>query len=192
MDSRPTVIADTFSLGSLRRTVNHSLNVACRGDFLRFSSLCAVCFSGMVFGYGCGLFGGSVGVLLQKGKNGGTIKIISQFSGSNGFRPVRGKVGQPPSALFDDHTLPQKQSGKLVKGSSFAHGVPYGLPQLRFVGFKLGLLCRLPLGCKGGIFLVKFGLSFLLRPILMMNSAVFRSPSVSSSSSSYAVISRSS
>ena len=108
MDSRPTVIADTFSLGSLRRTVNHSLNVACRGDFLRFSSLCAVCFSGMVFGYGCGLFGGSVGVLLQKGKNGGTVKIISQFSGSNGFRSVRGKVGQPPSALFDDHTLPQK------------------------------------------------------------------------------------
>ena len=108
VDSRPTVIADTFSLGSLRRTVNHSLNVACRGDFLRFSSLCAVCFSGMVFGYGYGLFGGSVGVLLQKSKNSSTVKIISQFSGGNGFRSVRGKVGQSPSALFDGHALLQK------------------------------------------------------------------------------------
>ena len=33
------LFTDTVSLGSLRRTVNHSLNVACRGDFLRFSSL---------------------------------------------------------------------------------------------------------------------------------------------------------
>ena len=34
--------------------------------------------------------------------------------------------------------------------------------------FKLGLLYRLPLGCKGGIFLVKFGLSFFMRPILTL------------------------
>ena len=51
--------------------------------------------------------------------------------------------------------------------------MPYGLPQLRLVGFKLGLLYRLPLGCKGGIFLVKFGLSFFMRPILTLGNAVF-------------------
>ena len=37
-----------------------------------------------VFGYGCGLLGGSVGVLFQKGKNGSAVKIISQPAGGNG------------------------------------------------------------------------------------------------------------
>ena len=68
VDSRPTVIADAFSLGSFCGTVNHFLNGTCRGDFLRFSSPCAVCFCGVVFGYGDSLFGGSVGVLLQNGE----------------------------------------------------------------------------------------------------------------------------
>lgn len=56
-------------------------------------------------GDGCGLFGGFVGVLFQKGKNGGTVKIISQLSGGNGFCPVWGKVGQSPSALFDGYSM---------------------------------------------------------------------------------------
>ena len=37
-----------------------------------------------VFGYGCGLLGGSVGILFQKGKNGSAVKIISQLAGGNG------------------------------------------------------------------------------------------------------------
>ena len=85
-------------------TVNHFLNGTCRGDFLRFPSPCAVCFCGVVFGYGDSLFGGSVGVLLQKGENGSTVKIISQLSGGNGLRPVRGEVGKPSPAFFHGHT----------------------------------------------------------------------------------------
>ena len=45
-----------------------------------------------VFGYGCGLLGGSVGVLFQKGKNGGAVKIIAQLAGGNGLCPVRREI----------------------------------------------------------------------------------------------------
>ena len=63
-----------------------------------------------VFGYGCGLFGGSVGVLLQKGKDGGTVKIIPQLPGGNGLGSVRREIGQPPPALLDGDSRLQKQS----------------------------------------------------------------------------------
>lgn len=114
VDSRSTVIADAFSLGSFCGTVNHFLNGTCRGDFLRFPSPCAVCFCGVVFGYGDSLFGGSVGVLLQKGENGSTVKIISQLSGGNGLRPVRGEVGKPSPAFFHGHTLPEIEIKKEI------------------------------------------------------------------------------
>ena len=68
-----------------------------------------------VFGYGCGLFGGSGGVLLQNGKDGGAVKVVAQLSGGNGLRPVRREVGQPPPALLDGHALPQQQRGKILE-----------------------------------------------------------------------------
>ena len=46
-----------------------------------------------VFGYGCGLFGGSGGVLLQNGKDSGAVKIVAQLAGGNGLCPVRREVG---------------------------------------------------------------------------------------------------
>ena len=125
-----------------------------------------------VFGYGCGLFCGSGGVLLQNGKDSGAVKVVTQLPGGNGLCPVRCKVGQPPPALLDSHALPQQQRGKLVKAGGGGKGFPYGLPQLLLVRFKLGLP-----GCDtacnhGGVLLVQCGLSLFLRPILPVGHAV--------------------
>ena len=80
--------------------------------------------SGRGAGYSCGLFCGSGGVLLQNGKDSGAVKIVAQLAGGNGLRPVRRKVGQPPPALLDGHTLLQQQRGKLVKAGGGGKGFP--------------------------------------------------------------------
>ena len=59
-----------------------------------------------VFGYGCGLFGGSVGVLRKQGKDSSLVKIFPQLPGCDRLCPVRREVGKPPPALLDGHTLP--------------------------------------------------------------------------------------
>ena len=38
-----------------------------------------------VFGYGCGLFCGSGGVLLQNGKDSGAVKVVTSFRAVMGF-----------------------------------------------------------------------------------------------------------
>ena len=80
-----------------------------------------------------------MGILFQKGKNGGAVKIVAQLAGGNGLCPVRREVTKPPPALLDGHALPQQQRGKLVKVGGGGKGFPYGLPQLLLVRFKLGL-----------------------------------------------------
>ena len=125
-----------------------------------------------VFGYGCGLFCGSGGVLLQNGKDSGAVKVVAQLPGGNGLRPVRREVGKPPTALLNAHALPQQQRGKFVKAGGGGKGFPYGLPQLLFVRFKLGLPGRDTACNHGGVLPVQLGLSFFLRPILPVGHAV--------------------
>jgi len=94
VDCRPAIIARALSLRSLRCPVNHALNtVLFRGGLDSFFALQTLPYVAGVFGYGCGLLGGSVGVLFQKGKNGSAVKIISQLAGGNGLCPVRREVG---------------------------------------------------------------------------------------------------
>ena len=94
VDCRPAVIAHAFSLRSFCRPVNHALNtVLFRGGLDSFFALQTLPYVAGVFGYGCGLLGGSVGILFQKGKNGSAVKIISQLAGGNGLCPVRREVG---------------------------------------------------------------------------------------------------
>ena len=104
-----------------------------------FGAVCGAfvgCMPVFPFGYGCGLFCGSGGVLLQNGKDSGAVKVVAQFPGGNGLRPVRREVGKPPPALLDSHALPQQQRRKLVKAGGGGKGFPYGLPQLLLVRFK--------------------------------------------------------
>ena len=126
----------------------------------------------LVFGYGCGLFCGSGGVLLQNGKDSGAVKIVAQLAGGNGLCPVRREVTKPPPALLDGHALPQQQRRKLVKAGGGGKGFPYGLPQLLLVRFKLGLPGRDTACNHGGVLLVQRGLSLFLRPILPVCDAV--------------------
>ena len=123
-------------------------------------------------GYGCGLFGGSVGVLLQNGKYSGTVKIVPQLPGGNGLGSVRREIGQPPPALLDGHSLPEKQGSKFFKGGGFLQRFPYGLPQLRLVGFKLSLPGRDTVRYHRGIGFIKGKLPFLLRPVFTLGNAV--------------------
>ena len=125
-----------------------------------------------VFGYGCGLFGGSVGVLLQKGKDGGTVKIVPQLPGCDRLGSVRGKVGQPPPAFLNGYTFPEKQGGKLVKAASPVKGFPYGLPEPLLVRFKLRLPGRDTVHYHRGIGFIKGKLSFLLRPVFTLGHSV--------------------
>ena len=75
-------------------TKNHALNaVLFRGGLNSFFALQTLPYAARVFGYGCGLLGGSVGVLFQKGKNGSAVKIIAKLAGGNGLCPVRREVG---------------------------------------------------------------------------------------------------
>ena len=125
-----------------------------------------------IFGYGCGLFCGSGGVLLQNGKDGGAVKIVAQLAGGNGLCPVRREVTKPPTALFNGHTLLQEQRGKLVKAGGGSKGLTYGLPQFLLVRLKLGLPGRDTVCNHGGVLLVQRGLSLFLRPILTLGNAV--------------------
>ena len=109
-------IAPAFALGQLLFNVNKTLHtVLFRGGLRGFCGLYAGFPMPVVFGYGCGLFCGSGGVLLQNSKDSVAVKVVAQLSGSNGLRPVRRKVGQPPPALLNGHALPQQQRGKVLE-----------------------------------------------------------------------------
>ena len=49
----------------------------------------------------------------------------------------------------------------------------YGLPQMVFVGFKLGLPGCNALGKQGGVLLVQLGLPLALRPVFTLGHFVF-------------------
>ena len=118
-----------------------------------------------VFGYGCGLFGGSVGVLREQGKDSSLVKIVPQLPGCDRLCPVRREVGKPPPALLDGHTLPQQKGRKLVKAASLGKCLPYRPAQLRLVRFKLGGLGRLSCGFSDSVLFIKGKLPFLCRPV---------------------------
>ena len=116
MHGRPAFIAPAFALGSLGGYVNKPLHaVLFRGGLWGFCGLYAGFLLPGVFGYGCGLFCGSGGVLLQNGKDSGAVKIVAQLAGGNGLCPVRREVTKPPPALLDGHALPQQQRGKILE-----------------------------------------------------------------------------
>ena len=162
----PTVIAHALALSSLGFPVNHALQgVVCRGGFCGFFLSQAFLLGVGVFGYGCGLFGGSVGVLREQGKDSSLVKIVPQLPGCDRLCPVRREVGKPPPALLDGHTLPQQKGRKLVKAASLGKCLPYRPAQLRLVRFKLGGLGRLSGGFSGGVLFIKGKLPFLCRPV---------------------------
>ena len=78
-----------------------------------------------VFGYGCGLFGGSVGVLREQGKDSSLVKIVPQLPGCDRLCPVWREVGKTPPALLAGHALPQQEERKLVKAGSLGKCLPY-------------------------------------------------------------------
>ena len=162
----PTVIAHALALSSLGFPVNHALQgVVCRGGFCGFFLSQAFLLGVGVFGYGCGLFGGSVGVLREQGKDSSLVKIVPQLPGCDRLCPVRREVGKPPPALLDGHALPQQKGRKLVKAASLGKCLPYRPAQLRLVRFKLGGLGRLSGGFSGGVLFIKGKLPFLCRPV---------------------------
>ena len=169
----PTVIAHALALSSLGFPVNHALQgVVCRGGFCGFFLSQAFLLGVGVFGYGCGLFGGSVGVLREQGKDSSLVKIVPQLPGCDRLCPVRREVGKPPPALLDGHTLPQQKGSKLVKAASLGKCLPYRPAQLRLVRFKLGGLGRLSGGFSGGVLFIKGKLPFLLRPVFTLGHSV--------------------
>ena len=165
----PMLVAFSLALGSLGGYVHKPLHtVLFGGGYLGSGGLQTV-FYGARDG---GRFGCSGGVLFQKRKNGGAVKIVAQLPGGNGLCPVRREVGKPPPALLDGHALPQQQRGKLVKAGSGEKGFAYGPPQLFLVRFKLGLPGCDTLRKHGGVLFVQHGLSLFLRPILSFCDAV--------------------
>ena len=91
---RPAFIAPAFALGHFLLNVHKPLHtVLFRGGLWDFCGLYAGFPMPGVFGYGCGLFCGSGGVLLQNGKDSGAVKVVTQLSGGNGLCPVRREIG---------------------------------------------------------------------------------------------------
>ena len=84
------LVAFALALGHLLLDVHKALyTVLSRGGLRGFYGLYAGFPMPWVFGYGCGLFCGSGGVLLQNGKDSGAVKIVAQLAGGNGLCPVR-------------------------------------------------------------------------------------------------------
>ena len=167
VDSRPTVIADAlFPRLALLPGQPCAERCCLPGWFLQLFSPCngfltAAGYSGMALG----LFGGSVGVLREQGKDSRLVKIVPQLPGCDRLCPVRREVGKPPPALLDGHALPQQKGRKLVKAASLGKCLPYRPAQLRLVRFKLGGLGRLSGGFSGGVLFIKGKLPFLCRPV---------------------------
>ena len=91
---RPVFIAPAFALDFLLLNVHKPLHtVLLRGGLWGFCGLYAGFPMPGVFGYGCGLFCGSGGVLFQNGKDSGAVKVVTQLSGGNGLCPVRREIG---------------------------------------------------------------------------------------------------
>ena len=107
------LVAFALALGFLLLNVHKPLHI--RSRLRGFYGLYAVFLPSMVFGYGCGLFCGFGGVLLQNGKDSGAVKVVAQLAGGNGLCPVRREVTKPPPALLDGHALPQQQRGKVLE-----------------------------------------------------------------------------
>ena len=93
-----------------------------------------------VFGYGCGLFCGSGGVLLQNGKDSGAVKVVAQLPGGNGLCPVRREVGKPPPALLDG--TPSRSSREEKSSNEAAADSAARMVCRSFSLFVSNLVCR--------------------------------------------------
>lgn len=111
---RPTLIADTLSLGSLGGYIHKPLRAVRIG-----SDLGGFCLSKLqlVFLSVLRLCGCSMGVLLENSKDSGLVKVRPQLPGGDGLCSVRREIGQPPPALLNGNPIVlHESSGEILKG----------------------------------------------------------------------------
>ena len=116
---RPAVIAHALALGWLGFPVNHALQgVVCQGGFPSFSLPQASLLGVGVFGYGFGLFGGSVAYCVSRARTAAFLKIIPIFRAVIGFVLSSFFLNQP-KALLDSYCPPAAKGRKLVKAPAW-------------------------------------------------------------------------
>lgn len=115
---RPTLIADTLSLGSLGGYIHKLLRaVRIGGDLGGFCPLYALSKLRLVFLSVLRLCGCSMGVLLENSKDSGLVKVRPQLPGGDGLCSVRREIGQPPPALLNENPIVlHESSGEILKG----------------------------------------------------------------------------
>ena len=114
----PTLITDTFSLGSLGGYIYKPLRaVRVRGDLGGFCPLYALSKLRLVFLSVLHLCGCSMGVLLENSKDSGLVEVRPQLPGGDGLCSVRREIGQPPPALLNGNPIVlHESSGEILKG----------------------------------------------------------------------------